>query len=89
MPIAWGSTDQNLLIYQAAKYRWEARFNDVPLRLSLLLSHYIGDRPCRAEILDGTSNINCQQLDRLPNCLSHVSVRLYSSKPGLHLRLRV
>jgi hypothetical protein len=90
MPIAWGSTDiETLLIHQAAKCWREARFSDVPFRLSLLLSHYIGDRPRRTEIVDGTSDINRQQLDRLPNWLSHVSVWLYSGKPGLHLCIRI
>jgi hypothetical protein len=90
MAIAWASTEiETLVIHQAPECWWEARFSDVPFRLSLLLSYYIGDRPRRTEILDGTSNINCQQLDRLPYRLSHVSVRLYSSKPGLHLCIRV
>jgi hypothetical protein len=85
-----GSTDiKALLIHQAARCWWEARLSDVPFRLSLLLSHYIGDCPRRTKILDRTSNINCQQLDRLPHRLSHVSVWLYSSKPGLHLCIRV
>jgi hypothetical protein len=54
MAIAWGSTDiKTLLIHRAAKCWWKARFSDVPFRLSLLLSHYIGDRPRRTEILDG------------------------------------
>jgi hypothetical protein len=39
--------------------------------------------------VDGTSNINCQQHDRLRDRLSHVSVWLYSSKPDLHLCLRI
>jgi hypothetical protein len=90
MAIAWGSTAiKTLLIHQAAKCWWKARFSDVPFRLSFLLSHYIGDRPRRTEILDGTYNINRQQLDRLPDWLSHVSVWLYSRKPGLHLCIRV
>jgi hypothetical protein len=67
----------------------EGRFSDVPFRLSLLLSHHIGDRPRRSEIVDGTSSINCQQLDRLRNRLSDVSVWLYSSKPDLHLCIRI
>jgi hypothetical protein len=90
MPIAWGSTGiKTLLIHQAAKCWWKARFSDVPFRLSLLLPHHVGDRSRRTEILDGTSHINYQQLDRLPNCLSHVSVWLYSGKPGFHLCIRV
>jgi hypothetical protein len=44
----WGTTDQKLLIHQAAKCWLEARFSNVPLRLSLLLSHYTGDRPRRS-----------------------------------------
>ena len=55
----------------------------------LLLSHHIGDCPCQSEIVDGTSNINCQQHDRLRNRLSHISVRLYSSEPDLHLCIRI
>ena len=39
--------------------------------------------------MDGTSDINCQQHDRLRNRLSHVSVWLYSSKPDLHLCIRI
>jgi hypothetical protein len=60
-----------------------------PSRLPLLLSHHIGDSPRRSEIVDGTSDINCQQHDRLRNRLSHVSVWLYSSKPNLHLCIRI
>jgi hypothetical protein len=39
--------------------------------------------------VDGTSDFNCQQHDRLRNRLSHVSVWLYSSKFDLHLRIRI
>ena len=39
--------------------------------------------------MDGTSDINCQQHDRLRNRLSHVSVWLYSSKSNLHLCIRI
>jgi hypothetical protein len=39
--------------------------------------------------VDGTSDINCQQYDRLRNRLSHVSIWLYSSKPDLHLCIRI
>ena len=39
--------------------------------------------------MDGTSDINYQQHDRLRNRLSHVSVWLYSSKPDLHLCIRI
>ena len=39
--------------------------------------------------MDGTSDINCQQHDRLRNRLSYVSVWLYSSKPDLHLCIRI
>jgi hypothetical protein len=46
----------------AAKCWWKARFSDVPFRLSLLLAHYIGDRPSRTEILGGTSNIDYHSL---------------------------
>ena len=55
----------------------------------LLLSHHIGHCPRQSEIVDGTSDINCQQHDRLRNPLSHVSVWLYSSKPDLHLCIRI
>jgi len=61
----------------------------VSFRLPLLLSHYIGDYPRRSEIVDGTSDINCQQHDRLRNRLSHVSVWLYSSKLDLHRCIRI
>src|ERR1700730_13371037 len=61
----------------------------VSFRLPLLLSRHIGDRPRRSEIVDGTSDINCQQHDRLRNRLSHVSVWLYSSKLDLHLCIRI
>jgi len=37
----------------------------------------------------GTSDINCQQHDRLPNRLSHGTVWLYSRKPALHLCIRI
>ena len=78
-----------LLTHQAAKFTLEARFGYVPFRLSLLLSHRIGDRPRRTEIVDGASNIHRQQLDHLRNWLSHLSVWLYSSEPDLHLSLCV
>ena len=39
--------------------------------------------------MDRTSDVNCQQHDRLRNRLSHVSVWLYSSKFDLHLRIRI
>jgi hypothetical protein len=78
-----------LLTHQAAKFMLEARFGYVPFRLSLLLSHRIGDRPRRTEIVDGASNIHRQQLDHLRNWLSHLSVWLYSSEPDLHLSLCV
>ena len=61
----------------------------VSFGLSLLLSHHVGDCPRRSEIVDGASDINCQQHDRLRNRLSHVSVWLYSSKPDLHLCIRI
>ena len=54
-----------------------------------MLSRHIGDCPPRSEIVDGTSDINYQQHDRLRNRLSHVSVWLYSSKPDLHLCIRI
>jgi hypothetical protein len=54
-----------------------------------VLSHYIGDCPPRSEVVDGTSDINCQQHDRLRNRLSYVSVWLYSCKPDLHLCIRI
>jgi hypothetical protein len=82
-------TTKELLTPQAAKLGLEARCSYVPFRLPLLLSHHIGDRPRRTEIVDGTSNINCQQFDRLRNWPSDVSVWLYSSKPDLHLCIRV
>ena len=78
-----------VLTHQAAKFTLEARFGYVPFRLSLLLSHRIGDRPRRTEIVDGASNIHRQQLDHLRNWLSHLSVWLYSSEPDLHLSLCV
>lgn len=59
------------LIHQAAISWWEARFSDVMFRLSLSLSLYISFRPSGVEVMDGTSNINCQQPDRLPYWLSH------------------
>ena len=61
----------------------------VSFRLPLLLSHHVGDCPRRSEIVDGASDINCQQHDRLRNRLSHVSVWLYSSKSDLHLCIRI
>ena len=61
----------------------------VSFGLSLLLSHHVGDCPRRSEIVDGASDINCQQHDRLRNRLSHVSVWLYSSKSDLHLCIRI
>jgi hypothetical protein len=61
----------------------------VSFRLPLLLSHHIGDCPRRSEIVGGTSDINCQQHHRLRNRLSHVSVWVYSSKPDLHLCIRI
>jgi hypothetical protein len=61
----------------------------VSFGLSLLLSHHVGDCPRRSEIMDGASDINCQQHDRLRNRLSHVSVWLYSSKSDLHLCIRI
>ena len=61
----------------------------VSFGLSLLLSHHVGDCPRRSEIVDGASDINCQQHDRLRNRLSHVSVWLYSSKPDLHRCIRI
>src|SRR5882757_7392632 len=67
--------------------RGQSRY--VSFRLPLLLSHHIGDCPPRSEIVDGTSDINCQQHDRLRNRLSYVSVWLYSSKPDLHLCIRI
>jgi hypothetical protein len=39
--------------------------------------------------MDRTSDINCQQHGRLRNRLSHVSAWLYSSKPDLHLCIRI
>ncbi len=61
----------------------------VSFGLSLLLSHHVGDCPRRSEIVDGASDINCQQHDRLRNRLLHVSVWLYSSKSDLHLCIRI
>jgi hypothetical protein len=40
-------------------------------------------------ILDWTPHRNCQQLDRLCNCIANFTAWLYSSKPVLHLRIRV
>lgn len=82
-------TAKTLLTHQSREVGLEAWFSYVPFRLPLLLSHHIGDRPRRTEIMDGTSNINCQQLDRLRNWLSNFSVWLHSSKPDLHLCIRV
>jgi hypothetical protein len=67
----------------------EAQISDVPFGLYLVLSHYIGDRPRRTEILDGTSHINCQQRRRLRDWVSYFSVWPYSSKPDLHLCIHV
>jgi hypothetical protein len=76
-------------IYAVPMNATRGRSRYVSFRLFLLLSHHIGDCPRRSEIVDGTSDSNCQQHDRLRNWLSHVSVWLYSSKPDLHLCIRI
>jgi hypothetical protein len=43
----------------------------------------------RTKILDRTPYRNCEQLDRLCNWIANVTAWLYSSKPILHLRIRV
>jgi hypothetical protein len=49
-----GSTDiKTLQIHQAAKCWGEARSSDVPFRLALLLSDYLGDRPRRRKAWAG------------------------------------
>jgi hypothetical protein len=90
MSIAAGLTEnKTLLAGHAAKSQLEARFNYVPARLSLLLSHHIGGRARGTEIVDRTLNFNCQQLDRLRDWLPHISVWLYSSERDLHLCVHV
>jgi len=52
-------------IYAVHMNATRGRSRHVSSRLPLLLSHHNGDCPRRSEIVDGTSNINCQQHDRL------------------------
>ena len=66
----------------------EVQVCNVPFRLPILLAHYIGDYPRQSEIVDGASDIDCQQHDCLRNRFSHVPIWLYSSKPDLHLCIR-
>lgn len=51
--------------------------------------HHPSDNTARTKILDRTPYRNCEQLDRLCNCIANVTARLYSSKPVLHLHIRV
>jgi hypothetical protein len=67
----------------------ESRFPDGPFGLSFLFPHRASDNTARTKILDRTPCCNREQLDRLCNWIANVTAWLYSSKPILHLRLRV
>jgi len=72
------------------KLQLEARvFRDVPFGLSFLFPHRPSDNTARTKILDRTPCRNCQQLDRLCNWIANVTAWFHSSKPVLHLRIRV
>ena len=67
----------------------EFGFCDVPFGLSLVFAHRLGDNTARTKILDRTPYRNYQQLDRLCHWIANSTAWLYSSKPVLHLRIRV
>jgi hypothetical protein len=67
----------------------EFGFRDVPFGLSFVFAHRPGDDTARTKILDRTPYRNYQQLDRLCHWIANGTAWLYSSKPVLHLRIRV
>jgi hypothetical protein len=94
MRLAFGHLDRSLSLSEdgSESYRsfnWRGGFRDVPFGLSFLFSHCASDNTARTKILDRTPYRNCEQLDRLCNWIANVTAWLYSSKPILHLRIRV
>jgi hypothetical protein len=71
------------------KLQWRLDFCDVPFGLSIVFPHRPGDNTTRTQILDRTPYRNAEQLDRLCNWIANITAWLYSSKPVLHLRVRV
>jgi hypothetical protein len=67
----------------------EFGFCDVPFGLSFVFAHRPSDNTARTKILDRTPHRNYQQLDRLRHWIANGTAWLYSSKPVLHLRVRV
>jgi hypothetical protein len=90
--IAVGRRVRELIITSSlnrVQLRLEARFSRCPFGLSFFFHHRASDNTARAKILDRTPNRDCEQLDRLCNWIANLTAWLYSSKPILHLRIRV
>src|ERR1700722_2220939 len=82
-------SSQPLILWVGQRFNWRLGFYDVPFGLSFLFPHCPGDNTARPKILDRAPHRDCQQLDRLCNCIANVTAWLYSSKPVLHLHIRV
>jgi hypothetical protein len=80
--------DRNSLIW--VTFRLQARFSRGSIwTISSCFLTVLADNTARAQILDRTPYRNCQQLDRLCNCIANITAWLYSSKPVMHRHIRV